>query len=164
VLTLRAEIKVAEPTVPATASSSSSSPPAPGTAYTPSSITNAQSTPVSDPPSATQSSSTTTTPSSPLNAVSSYTKLGTDAVVGIAVGGVVLIAIIGIIGCMCFRYGRRRRPKEAEATGNPAYNASLTPLGREKGKQWSTISPPTPRSELEYRPQRAELGESRYVS
>ena len=140
---LRAEIKVPEPTIPATAS---------GTAYTPSSQTDAQS------PSATQSSSTTTTPSSPLHAISSSTKLGMDAVIGIAVGGVVLIAIMGIIGCMCFRYGRRRSPKEAEATGNPAYDTSLTPLGREKGKQWSTISPPTPRSELEYRPQRAELG------
>ena len=161
---LRAEMKVAEPTVPATASSSSSSPPASGTAYTPSSLTNAKSTPVGDPPSATQSSSTTTTPSSPLHAISSSTKLGMDAVIGIAVGGVVLIAIMGIIGCMCFRYGRRRSPKEAEATGNPAYDTSLTPLGREKSQQWSTISPPTSRSELEYRPQRAELGEGRYMT
>lgn len=163
-LMLRAEIKVAEPTSLASAPSSSSSPPASGTAYTQSSLTNAQSTPVSDPSSATQSPFTTTAPSSSPNAVSSPTKLGTNAVVGIAVGGVVLIAIMGIIGCMCFRYGQRRSPKEAEPTGYPAYDTSLTPLGREKSKQWSTISPPTSRSELEYRPQRAELGDGRYVS
>ena len=89
---LRAEIKVAEPTIPATASSSSSS-------------------------------FTTTTPSSPLNAVSSSTKLSTDAVVGIAVGGVVLIAIMGIIGCMCFRgmtRGRKIR-QGIPATGGFGY-------------------------------------------
>jgi hypothetical protein len=161
---LRAEIKVAEPTIPATGSGSSSSPPASGTAYTPSSLTNAQSTLVSDPPSATQSSSTTATSSSLLNAVSSSTKLGMDAIIGIAVGGVVLIAIAGIIGCMFFRYRQRRSPKGAVATGYPAYNTSLTPLGREKSQQWSTVSPPTSGSELEYRPQRVELGQGRYVS
>ena len=154
----RAEIKVAEPTGQATASSKFFHlPPASGTAYTPSSLTNAWSTPVSDPPSATQSSSTTTTSSSPLNTVSSYAKLGKDAIIGIAVGGAVLIAIMGIIVRVCLRYRRRR-------TGNPAYNVSLMPLVGEKGNQWSTISPPTSRSELEYRPQRAEFGQGRYVN
>jgi hypothetical protein len=146
---LRAEIKVAEPTNAATASS---------TAYTPSSPTDAQS------PSATQSSSTTTTPSSSLNVVSSATKLRTDAIAGIAVGGAVLIAIMGIIGRMCFRYRRRRSRKEAEAIGYPAYNTSMMPLGQGKSQQWSTMSPPTSGSELEYRPQRAELGGGRYAS
>jgi len=112
---------------------------------------------ISDPPSATQSSSTTTTSSSPLNTVSSYAKLGKDAIIGIAVGGAVLLSIMGIIARMCLRYRRRQ-------TGNPAYNVSLMPLVGEKGNQWSTISPPTSRSELEYRPQRAEFGQGRYVN
>src|SRR5439155_13429617 len=106
----------------ASATSSSSSPPASGTAYTQSSLPNTQSSlpnAQSTPAGATQSSFTTTTPSLSPNAAVSSTKLSTDAVIGIAVGGVVLIAIMGIIGCMCFRYGQRRSPKEAEATGIP---------------------------------------------
>jgi hypothetical protein len=89
---LRAEIKYAEPTIPATA-------------------------PVSNPPSA------TATPSSPLNAVASSTKLHTDAVIGIAVGGAVFIAIVGIIGRMCFRgmIRARRIRQEIPATGRFAY-------------------------------------------
>ena len=148
---LRVEIKVPEPTVPATGSSKFlPPPPGSGTAYTPSSLTNDHSTPVSNPPSATQSSFTTTTPSSSLNTVA---RLGRDAIIGIAVGGAVLIAIMGTIGRIYFRYRRRR-------TGNAAYNVSLTPMG----KQWSTIPPLPSGSEVEYRPQRAEVGGGRYFS
>jgi hypothetical protein len=167
VLILGAEIKVAEPTGLASAKSSSSSSLASGTANAQPSPANIQSNTAnaqsntanaqSSPASATQSSSTTPTPSPSPKASSSSTKLGTGTIVGIAVGGVVLIAIMGIIGCMCFRHGQRRSPKEAEATANPTYDASLTPLGAEKSKELSATSPPTSRSELEYRPQRAEL-------
>jgi hypothetical protein len=95
---LRAEIKFAEPTIPATA-------------------------PASNPPSATQSSFTTTTPSSPLNAVSSSIKLHTDAVVGIAVGGAAFIAIVGLTVRICFRVMTRRRQirQEIPATGRFGY-------------------------------------------
>jgi hypothetical protein len=167
VLILGAEIKVAEPTGLASAKSSSSSSLASGTANAQPSPANIQSNTAnaqsntanaqSSPASATQSSSTTPTPSPSPKASSSSTKLGTGTIVGIAVGGVVLIATMGIIGCMCFRHGQRRSPKEAEATANPTYDASLTPLGAEKSKELSATSPPTSRSELEYRPQRAEL-------
>jgi hypothetical protein len=167
VLILGAEIKVAEPTGLASAKSSSSSSLASGTANAQPSLANIQSNTAnaqsntanaqSSPASATQSSSTTPTPSPSPKASSSSTKLGTGTIVGIAVGGVVLIATMGIIGCMCFRHGQRRSPKEAEATANPTYDASLTPLGAEKSKELSATSPPTSRSELEYRPQRAEL-------
>lgn len=166
-LILGAEIKVAEPTGLASAKSSSSSSLASGTANAQPSPANIQSNTAnaqsntanaqSSPASATQSSSTTPTPSPSPKASSSSTKLGTGTIVGIAVGGVVLIATMGIIGCMCFRHGQRRSPKEAEATANPTYDASLTPLGAEKSKELSATSPPTSRSELEYRPQRAEL-------
>jgi len=106
-----------------------------------------------------QGSSSTTSPP-PSTSISSTTNLSTGAIVGIAVGGVAFVALVGIIGFLCFRYGRRQSIKSAGGgPGNPtAYYPSTETA--EKSKIVSTAYPAPSRSELEHRPPPpAELGE-----
>jgi hypothetical protein len=119
-----------------------------------------------------QSSSTAINQSFPA-ASSSTAGLSTGAIVGIAIGGVAAVAHLGVVGCLCFRYGRRWGLKEGAGgtsrtvdtahneLGSPtAYYPSPKSAETEKSKAVSSAFQATSRPELDYGEVRAELGEA----